>query len=404
MQSIYSTVAGPYEEYRYERKNAFKEASIVFVIDEMIQLEPPVSVHDFSYYKEYKPPNRSNLQPILGIKKNLSTTEEAAEDLNINIDKNTILYGPPGTGKTYNTVNRALEIVDNDFYNNNKDNREALMKQYKSYVKEKRIEFVTFHQSFSYEDFIEGIKPDIENENIVYKVQDGVFKRISELAKSRQQDNYVLIIDEMNRGNVSSIFGELITLIEDDKREGCENELSTCLPYSKGISKGISKGNFTVPKNLYIIGTMNTADKSIEALDTALRRRFTFIEMKPEADTLPDNEIDGINLKKLLTTINNRISVLLGKDCLIGHSYFMDLKDFDALKQTFKKKIIPLLEEYFFNDIEKIGMVLGEGFVTKDEDLSKTTFGKGFKDEGDWERTKIVSHKRCFRHRTRRLY
>ncbi len=175
-------------------------------------------------------------------------------------------------------------------------------------------------------------------------------------------DRYVLIMDEINRGNISSIFGELITLIEDDKRLGSKESIEVILPYSKE--------NFGVPPNLYLIGTMNTADRSVEALDTALRRRFSFTEMKSDPQVLLTAHENGgtipetnINLISLLATINKRIELLVDKDHQIGHSYFISVNSLDDLKYTFKNKIIPLLEEYFYGDFGKIGLVLGDRFV-----------------------------------------
>ena len=180
--------------------------------------------------------------------------------------------------------------------------------------------------------------------------------------------NFVLIIDEINRGNVSQIFGELITLIEEDKRLGRNEALKVTLPYSKDVP-------FGVPKNLYIIGTMNTADRSVEALDAALRRRFSFEEMPPNSKLIATEgelkETKGvlgeINLPSLLDIINYRLEKLLDKDHQIGHSYFISVASLDDLKLAFQNKIIPLLQEYFFGDYGKIGLVLGEGFVSKDK-------------------------------------
>jgi 5-methylcytosine-specific restriction protein B len=170
--------------------------------------------------------------------------------------------------------------------------------------------------------------------------------------------NYVLIIDEINRGNVSAIFGELITLLEPDKRLGASEEILLELPYSK-------KESFGVPPNLYIIGTMNTADRSVEALDTALRRRFVFEEVMPKPELLEKITYNGFNLKKVLKTMNERIEALLDRNHTIGHSYFIKLKSGDTLGllSVFKNSIIPLLQEYFYNDYEKIALVLGPGFV-----------------------------------------
>jgi len=230
-------------------------------------------------------------------------------------------------------------------------------------IKQKNFTFVTFHQSFSYEDFIEGIKPVMDADDLKYEIRPGVFKEICEKARKDKNNKYAIFIDEINRGNVSSIFGELITLIEPDKRE----TMSMILPYSQE--------QFSVPKNLDIYGTMNTADRSVEALDTALRRRFVFEELPPNQD-LVTKKIDGleIDIKKLFNTINKRIEKLIDKDHMIGHSYFMNLKTPNDLKSTFQNKVIPLLQEYFFGDFGKIGLVLGEGFVEKDPESESSVF------------------------------
>ncbi len=371
----------------------------------------------------------------------------------INFPLNQILYGAPGTGKTYTTKKLAIEIIDNKEYDEN--DRKTILDRYDELIKLNQIQFTTFHQSMSYEDFIEGIKPENVDEQIKYEVKNGIFKQISEYAlykndtnfdeaynnlvkeilekdndylvlntpknktfrinvnsnnnlnlftseninkqgtltkeklfkqvnghqefngwegyvieylKSKHylkisgnstQKKYVLIIDEINRGNVSSIFGELITLLEEDKRKGNKEEIEVVLPYSQE--------KFSVPNNLYIIGTMNTADRSVEALDTALRRRFSFIEMPSKPEKLADiilKDAEEINLMQLLNTINQRIELLIDKDHQIGHSFFINLKNLDELKTTFKNKIIPLLEEYFFGDFGKIGLVLGENFIS----------------------------------------
>lgn len=470
---------------------------------------------------------------------------------------NQILYGPPGTGKTYHTINRALEILG---INLNQP-RAELKRLFDEKVKDGQIVFTTFHQSMSYEDFVEGIKPvdnSKEEKPISYKVASGILKRMCEKIKADERmhagasskstsfeglynafitrlrdilsglddneihffpsrksrvkllsidDNdivtigetasseeritqeklkriynefkspdeitnipkqiravgtdigwttnyfavfkafkefeqankkdlknelgkkiekpHILIIDEINRGNVSQIFGELITLIEEDKRLGREEALEVTLPYSKE--------KFGVPDNLYIIGTMNTADRSVEALDVALRRRFSFEEMPPRPELLHparrfwqllwdyekvdwehqdykpkekalldwqganetiwksrmniwdkmkaegkndaqsqwfnESDFNGLRLDVLLSTINNRIAYLLDKDHQIGHSYFIKVTSEEALREVFKKNIIPLLKEYFYNDYGKIRLVLGDDFVKeKDED------------------------------------
>lgn len=353
---------------------------------------------------------------------------------------NTILYGPPGTGKTYKTIERAVQIIENlaiDELNSKYDSRTDIKKKYQEYFDKGQIKFVTFHQSFSYEDFIEGIKPIIQDETeesdlnneLKYTIEKGVFREIAEDAmKSIDQGEdkkYVLIIDEINRGNIANIFGELITLIEDDKRMGNSEALTAELPYSKK--------QFSVSNNLYLIGTMNTADRSVEALDTALRRRFTFEQIHPDpklinpsalvlslwqkyeycinwddepfyskaiklydflgfdsdefevsekyyqkmlgrgwnelnlSEEISISEFEGFRPDLMLEKINRRIEVLLDSDHCIGHAYFMKLSDcndpFEELKEIFKSKILPLLQEYFYGDLAKIGLILGRDFV-----------------------------------------
>ena len=269
---------------------------------------------------------------------------------------------------------QAPEIYDIlDSVNNFKPNPN---KEIKHYV------FTTFHQSFSYEDFIEGIKPVMEEgkETIYYQIENGIFKDLCLKAQNDSENRYAIFIDEINRGNVSAIFGELITLIEPDKRIGAINELIVRLPYSKR--------EFGVPLNVDIIGTMNTADRSVEALDTALRRRFSFVEMQPDPTILKNSEYNDVNLEQLLKSINQRIEVLIDKDHQIGHSYFIGTQNLEDLKLVFKDKIIPLLEEYFFGDFGKIGLVLGGNFIYGEENSAK--FPKNFTYENDFLEEKKV--------------
>lgn len=271
--------------------------------------------------------------------------------------------------------------------------------------------FTTCHQSLSYEDFIEGIKPvlnkDKENEDeatkVEYEIRKGYFynacneaaklagyTNLNECLEADKSDRefkfksankngktFYIFLDEINRCNVSAVFGELITLIETDKRLGAEHEIADIvLPYSQQ--------KFGVPSNLYIIGTMNTADRSVEALDTALRRRFTFEEMMPDSSKIENEPFANVSLKKLLDTLNSRIAYLLDEDHQIGHSYFMKVNDVKGLADAFNNAIVPLFKEYFYNDYEKIYWILGEKFVIPNNE-NKVSFAKGA--ESHFDRT-----------------
>ena len=325
-------------------------------------------------------------------------------------NKNFILYGPPGTGKTYNVINKALEIIDTEGYleMTEDNNREAILNQYKELVDKGQVAFCTFHQSYGYEEFIEGLKSDGKGN---FVTEDGILKRIAYNAayeglkdeykedevsydhKKLKVNNYinkekafkeakkfVLIIDEINRGNISKIFGELITLLEEDKRIGTSNQIVVNLPYTKE--------KFSLPNNLYIIGRMNTSDKSIAQIDIALRRRFIFEEMMPNYEVL--DEVYGIKLDELLITINERVEFLLDRDHLIGHAYFVNCNSYSDIINVVINKIIPLLQEYFYGDNEKVGMILGgiglseddKYIVYKEEKLASKIF-KGFKNISD---------------------
>ena len=456
--------------------------------------------------------------------------EGEGEMTNTKFDHNMILYGPPGTGKTYNSVNYAVAICENKAVEEvMNEPYQDVLQRYREYQASGRIAFTTFHQSYGYEEFIEGIRPvmaDGDSEgNLNYVIRDGIFKQLckeamgiipseknetkqlirkhrtwlvsldnsdsfqlkdrcfendeirfivpgegswivdeanrmnehdlvlsysgekyivdgigliadSESTFDRTGDNiqvvrhvnwldtntridlreflygervfqkfwvieikntgpldvleyieddkneeneatgkspmilpYVIIIDEINRGNISKIFGELITLIEETKRGGASEALEAILPYS-GES-------FSVPDNVYIIGTMNTADRSIALMDTALRRRFKFVEMMPDTKILDDLRIgtikvnnEELNISKMLDIINERIEYLFDREHTIGHAFFTRLKDdpsIDTLADIFEKNIIPLLQEYFYEDYEKIQLVLGDN--SKDEEF-----------------------------------
>ncbi|HPR73191.1 MAG TPA: AAA family ATPase [Bacteroidales bacterium] len=397
---------------------------------------------------------------------------------------NLILYGPPGTGKTFHSITYAVSILTEIPLQvlldkcSSETGRKEVKSQFDEFVKSGNIIFTTFHQSLSYEDFIEGIKPmePVKGKSIQYEVRDGIFKEICDratecLARQKQDssmnlsfadafeqfqaewsnnnqmlfpltqegkdftitsiesknlpfrkasggtahslskktlkelfygtrvsypsglaiyykslleklrsyspqddtdnqkpDNckHVLIIDEINRGNVAQIFGELITLIEEDKRRGGKEEINVTLPYSKET--------FSVPQNLYIVGTLNTADRSVEALDSALRRRFSFIPIMPAEEKLTRLTCQDsgrvIDLNELLGSINKRLKILRDGDHTIGHAWLWNVNDFDKLRNAFNEKIIPLLQEYFYNDFEKLGLVLGNSFI--EEDFSAT--------------------------------
>jgi len=338
-------------EYRNQIKITKNDILMVMKQFKENKIEGVADKHYFTYKNDETLYPRKYIvktaQTFLGIDNQNFTTEQAKQILDnlfdneiqhIDINQlivlvpiNKILYGPPGTGKTYSL--------------------EKLQKDYDKFVT------VTFHQSYGYEDFVEGLKANInEKGDVYYKVENGIFKDICEEAEKNPNEKYAIFIDEINRGNISKIFGELITLIEISKR-GVEIEL----PYSKKPLK--------VPQNLSIIGTMNTADRSISVLDTALRRRFEFEEMMPQPyHQEVSQNINGINVQKLLAMINKRIEFLYDRDHTIGHAYFIGCDTFEKLMEVFQNKIIPLLQEYFYDDWEKINLVFNNNnFIQNDK-------------------------------------
>ncbi|HRE78474.1 MAG TPA: AAA family ATPase [Flavobacterium sp.] len=479
-------------DYNYEESKPFAHYRDVEWLKKEVS---NYKITDGSQTTFYQLTNKDTLKKIeFELKNNaaLIKINQMENKSNPSTSLNQILYGAPGTGKTYTTKKLAIEIIDNKTYNDSThEERDIILNRYNELSIANQIHFTTFHQSMGYEDFIEGIKPKVSNNNISYEVKSGILKYFCEniietqkltefnLVDTKLYENfdglytvflkqlkkiisglekdeyhkfparksnvilldieneelitkgekassneiikkeklkriyekfekvedikdvvtdlrgvgtdigwttnyyaafkalkdfesslsnqsninyhkkYVFIIDEINRGNVSAIFGELITLIEEDKRKGNKEEIEVVLPYSQD--------KFSVPNNLYIIGTMNTADRSVESLDTALRRRFSFVEMPSKPEKLIDiilKDAEDIDLVRMLEKINQRIELLIDKDHQIGHSFFINLKDFKELKSAFKNKIIPLLEEYFFGDFGKIGLVLGENFIS----------------------------------------
>jgi len=267
---------------------------------------------------------------------------------------NFIVFGAPGTGKTYSMVEYALAIIDGKtpkLTGETAEERKENVSRYKQLIKDGRIVFTTFHQNYGYEEFIQGLRPDTESPTIAFKTVDGVFKKIGDKAlRDTSNNNYVIIIDEINRANISKVFGELITLIEDDKRWGELNEM--CVTLQSGDV-------FAVPNNLYIIGTMNSADKSISLIDAALRRRFSFIEQLPDITLVED-----LLMKSVLEKLNLKlVEELESTDLLVGHSYFMN-RSKDDLCGVLNNNIIPLLYEYFYDNKKKVASIL-QDTITK---------------------------------------
>ena len=349
-------------------------AKIVFLMDKFEAI-PQDKQFNYDQFVTYKGSMAAQKNPVAYIR--IINQEEmdtnSALDNTIRIwrkKKNLILQGAPGVGKTYNTARLAVKLISNEQIDYTDDS--AVMTSYNSLSQDHRIRFVTFHQSMDYEDFVEGLRAqqvDLGDgrKGINYAPKDGVFKKICKDALDNPDKDYVLIIDEINRGNISKIFGELITLLESDKRHGQPHELSVSLPYSGK--------DFFVPSNLYILGTMNTTDRSVGSLDYALRRRFAFETIHASEDVIMSNKNAPDDLKQKEKTLFEDIKKFISdskpdmdvEDLMVGHSYFM-ADNIDDLKIQFEYEIIPLLEEYVADGII---MVSKEKFDSKKEEWDK---------------------------------
>ena len=333
------------EDWRHAALIDFAFHDVEQDIDKFLKHEP---------YTKYAP-NREGISSVAKGNDGMTSSIGSYPQLN------TILYGPPGTGKTYFTKRRCVEICYNS--DDPMDMGEAdVAIRFRQLLSEERVEFVTFHESFGYEDFVEGLRPDPDTSSsgaLRLVPVPGVLQRIADRARRDADLAHVLVIDEINRANISKVLGELITLLEEDKRRGQPDEVAVTLPYSKE--------KFTLPANLHVIGTMNTADRSIALLDTALRRRFHFEEMPPDPKLL-DN-IDGIDLPNVLRKINERLEWLIDRDHVVGHAWLMKARTKDDVDGIMRRKIIPLIAEYFHEDWNKVHAVLGggSGFVKRTE-------------------------------------
>ena len=328
-------------------KDSVTEDEVVYEIRKRLEDEMETNEVDF-----FQPPLADRWKrPGAGEKETANETEPEATQAAGLQSLNVILYGPPGTGKTYATARRCVGICDGP----EAAAGEQMRDRYRALVEAGRIEFVTFHQSYGYEELIEGLRPETGSDAGIRLIPtDGVLKRIAERARENKDEAYVLVIDEINRANISKVFGELITLLEEDKRQGAENEVVVTLPHSHA--------RFTLPANLHLLGTMNTADRSIALLDTALRRRFQFEELAPDPELLKDVPAAAdVDLPRVLQAMNDRLEWLLDRDHLIGHAWFMAARTRADVDDVMRRKIIPLLAEYFYEDWGKVRAVLGGG-------------------------------------------
>ncbi len=271
-----------------------------------------------------------------------------------------ILYGPPGTGKTYWAEVTARELAAHASFGRTFD--QLTTEQRATLLGDDRtcggrVRICTFHPAYGYEDFLEGFRPEPANGHMQFVPRDGVFKQLCKDALASPAEKFYLIIDEINRGEIPRIFGELLTVLEKDKR-------------GKSILLPLTGKPFKVPDNVYIIGTMNTADRSIALLDTALRRRFGFIELMPDTEPLQQAVVGGIPLGPWLDALNRRICEHVGRDARnlqIGHAYLLEkglpIADMAIFARVIREDVLPLLEEYCYEDYTKLEKILGSGLV-----------------------------------------
>jgi len=290
-----------------------------------------------------------------------------------------ILYGPPGTGKTYWAIRVAYDLAAYSSFGCAFDQLTDEQKQFvvgNGQGSEGLMRMCSFHPAYGYEDFLEGYKPVTANNQLVFERHDGIFKRLCEEAQKNPDHRFYLVIDEINRGDIPRIFGELLTILEKDKR-------------GRSILLPLSGAPFYVPGNVYVIGTMNTADRSIALLDTALRRRFGFIELMPDSSILRGTVVGGIPLAPWLDALNRRICDHIGRDARnlqIGHAYLLDngqpVSDFARFARIVQDDVVPLLEEYCYEDYTALERILGKGLVDENaQRIRHELFDSSRKDE-----------------------